>query len=306
MFLGYNCGIMQNSLLIVGVFIALLFWGPSMAEQQQGHAHTTNNKASNSEQQVPPTHVIINPPLPTGGNKPESTAGPSDPQEKPLPRFVRPEWVIVYVTIVYAIIGFFTLRDIRRQANLAERAAKATETSAIAAMGVAIPTLMLHKFSFSFEPGCSAKQFYKSLAIKIEIKNFGQSPAFLKKYAVTFTCEDQLPKYPKYGRAYTFETEDVLDAGKVHGMTCRPESDEISDGDVRALVAKTKLLAVYGYVSYGDIFGSPIRYMKFCKRLLEFDDSLPDTLVTDDGGIEYTSQQESYHSPAPHYPKNPN
>jgi hypothetical protein len=71
------------------------------------------------------------------GGKPESPNSQDQAAEKPLPRFERPEWVIVYVTVVYAFIAWLTLLSIKRQANTmdkqfadAKESGKHTETLA--------------------------------------------------------------------------------------------------------------------------------------------------------------------------------
>ena len=77
--------------------------------------------------------MVIDPPLPAPAPPSQLEAKPTQqaPPEKPLPRFERPEWVIVYVTMAYAIIAWLTLRTIKRQADLMERqAADARQASA--------------------------------------------------------------------------------------------------------------------------------------------------------------------------------
>jgi hypothetical protein len=112
---------MLRCLAIAAVLGAFLFGWPGVAENQQSGPHTANNKPDKQQRIVPPTHVVIDPPLPalTADDHPPQSKTPL--QEKPLPRFVRPEWVIVYVTIAYAIIAWYTLRSIKRQADTMEK-----------------------------------------------------------------------------------------------------------------------------------------------------------------------------------------
>jgi hypothetical protein len=108
---------MLKRLAIAAVLIALLFRRPCVSEQQQGSAHSTQAKAGQTQKPIPPTHVVIDPPLPASNGQPPAPTETNTPQEKPLPRFIRPEWVIVYVTVVYAILAWLTLRTIRKQAD---------------------------------------------------------------------------------------------------------------------------------------------------------------------------------------------
>lgn len=132
---------MLKSLAIVTVFGALLLGGPSVAKDQQSEAHAKQNQPAQAQQPVPPTHVIIDPSSATVRVKSEADENKKAAEEKPLPRFIRPEWVIVYITAVYVVISWLTLWAIKRQADLmegsgavAEQSAKAAEVSAKAAL----------------------------------------------------------------------------------------------------------------------------------------------------------------------------
>jgi hypothetical protein len=131
----------MKCLLIAAIVGANLLWGPSVSKAQQPNTHTGDNKAAKDKRVVPPTHAVIDPPLPAPASQPEPTK--SDPQtpEKPLPRFERPEWVIVYITAVYAFISWLTLRAMKRQANTMEQQAADARDSAAAATATAQGTL---------------------------------------------------------------------------------------------------------------------------------------------------------------------
>jgi len=91
---------------------------------------------------VPPTHVIIDPPLPAFNSaKPESANEQRPPQVKPLAWFLRPDFLIVWVTIAYAFISWLTVRATSRQANTMEAQAKDARDSAAAAAAIAQDTL---------------------------------------------------------------------------------------------------------------------------------------------------------------------
>jgi hypothetical protein len=184
-------------------------------------------------------------------------------------------------------------------------AAMAADESAKAAMGVAVPTLMLHKFEFLRGPDVrDDRTFLRFPRVEITVKNFGQSPAFLKAWNFRFVW-DELPEKPVYDFPYPCDVEEVIEPQGTYTLdpettaTISPTSEEDIDG----IIAGKKHLTVYGFVSYGDIFGSPIRYMKFCKQLIEFDLQRGYTLALDHGGYEYTGQHEHYDTPNRKWPK---
>lgn len=133
----YNFSIMLKYLAILTMFIALLLGGPGMAENQQSAAHAATSKPAANSPPVPPTHVVIDPPLPPSASPQKPSDSQSQSPEKPLPRFERPEWVIVYITALYALIAWWTLRAIKRQADTMDNTAKEARESSAQATGIA-------------------------------------------------------------------------------------------------------------------------------------------------------------------------
>lgn len=89
-----------------------------MAENQPGSSNAAHNVARQTQKPVPPTNAVMNPPLPSlNARNPEADDTQNSSTEKPLARWKRPEWVIVYVTVLYAIAAFLTLLVLRRQGN---------------------------------------------------------------------------------------------------------------------------------------------------------------------------------------------
>lgn len=117
-------------LIILGAF---LLW-PSAAQQQQAKPHAAGYKSIGPKQIVPPTHVVIDPPFPAITNsQPQPTNTQAQTPDEPLPRFLRPEWVIVFITAVYVFFTGLMLLTIRRQANTMDRQAKDATKAADAA-----------------------------------------------------------------------------------------------------------------------------------------------------------------------------
>src|SRR5579862_8015639 len=146
---------------VVTTMLAMLLLGwPSTAENQQSNSHKTSQKSAQNKQPAPPIHVVIDPPLPAASGKPESTSSQNQSAEKPLPRFERPEWVIVYVTLVYAFIAWLTLIAIKRQANtmesqLADARETGTHTETLAQQAVRQSDLTQRQFNLANRPWIS-------------------------------------------------------------------------------------------------------------------------------------------------------
>jgi hypothetical protein len=105
------------------IFVALLSGRPCVAVQQQGSTHAEQNEPSHAPQPVPPTHVVIDPPIPAPSSQQLSETHTNESADISLPGWRRPEWVIVYVTALYCFIAWLTLRPIKKQADLMERQA---------------------------------------------------------------------------------------------------------------------------------------------------------------------------------------
>lgn len=86
-----------------------------MAENQNGATHTAHGKADKDKQPPQPAASTVYSPDCCKTETPETK---KEPEEKPLPRFLRAEWVIVYVTVVYTGVAWFTLRRIAQQASV--------------------------------------------------------------------------------------------------------------------------------------------------------------------------------------------
>jgi len=105
-------------LFVAVIFSANLLGWPQVPEDQRGRATTSTRKSDKAQGPIPPTHIIVDPPIPTSGSQPPAPTKKDEPIEKQLPRYGRPEWVIVYITAVYCFITWLTLRKIKIQAEL--------------------------------------------------------------------------------------------------------------------------------------------------------------------------------------------
>lgn len=192
--------------------------------------------------------------------------------------FLKPEWVMVWATTAYALIALATLLAIRAQASTMEKSiavaresADAAKRSADIAIGVSIPTLVVHELGLGDVGAAGIEAFFQYPRMKILIKNYGQTPAFLKWWSLCFSCED-LPEVPIYDGPGDGMILDKLVVQPNEICTLPelfyPHRQEFSMEDAKAIAKREKPFRVYGYICYGDIFGNPLRRLKFCETVL--------------------------------------
>jgi hypothetical protein len=164
-----------------------------------------------------------------------------------------------------------TMKTIEVQAVHMERQTAAANLSAQAAMGVAVPTLMLDEFSFMPSATQSLKDDLRWPRMRISVKNFGQSPAFLRSFAVEFTCNEH-PSAMKYPHVLYFDPGTAVEAGKSFPLEEAGVAswEGFSEEDAAAIAAGKKTLFVYGCIWYGDVFGPAVHELRFCKWATEF------------------------------------
>jgi hypothetical protein len=269
---------MLKRLAILAVLVATQNPIPPNGSQQQEHPQT---QASTSQPKTPAATA----PQSTqkdGGDAQQKTPDQSKPKgywEEAFGPAYASNWVLALLAVVGGIVAGISLALIANQTKIlkdsvaaAKKAADAAEKSAIAAMGVAVPTLLLTKFAFHSGGIEDQEEYYRKPAVTIEFKNYGQSPAILKSYDVEFIWDGMPIKFfSPTGYPFLFE-EEVLDAGQCRLLD--PETTSsfgIADADTaHEYFIGGKCLKVYGYVRYCDIFGSPAKEMRFSKRLVEF------------------------------------
>jgi hypothetical protein len=295
---------MLKRLAILGL---LVFWVCGARSQVPGNGSGQHNKAQDKQETTDPSKPIVAIESPAGANNQDHAS--EKPAEYPWGELLAPanipNWFLVVVGGVTGWFVYKTLRAIKKQADIMEtqakdaresgaqatrialataqaarKAADAADISAKAAMGVAIPTLAIYKFSFVNTGRENPAVFYRYPRIRLELKNYGQSPAFLRKFSICLSWGDE-----KTGKSpsYPFDEEQVVDAGDTYAFS---ESDlEVLDNPspeaIQDLVAGKTHLTFAGWVSYKDMFGSPTRRLTFCKGLLEYDPDPAKMLVMD-------------------------
>ena len=179
----------------------------------------------------------------------------------------------------------------------AQKSADAAKISADIAASVSIPTLVVEKFDVGETGAANLEAFLQYPQISITVKNCGQTPAFLKWWTIIFTCED-LPDIPIYEGKPGCGI--ILDKVIVEPSTSYPlpslfypHRQQLAIENVKAVVDRHKMLSVYGYICYGDLFGSPLRRLKFCETALNlFDGPKPTIGWADFGDPAYTGTDQ--------------
>src|SRR5215472_6828286 len=215
--------------------------------------------------------------------------------------------LLVVVGVLQVLLLLFTLRFIRKQTREMRRQrvlmrkqwgemwqqtaslkdyveetkkiAKSTVDNANIAASVSVPRLVIDKFEqvVGLADLRAMLQFPK---VKVVIKNYGQTPAFLKSWNIIFTCEE-LPLVPDYWnqpgqpgvriRAAGIMLErEVVEPNQPYTL---PElmhwhRTEFSPEDVQAIIDRKKQLWCYGFICYHDLFGNPPQRFKFCEYAL--------------------------------------
>jgi uncharacterized membrane protein YciS (DUF1049 family) len=161
---------------------------------------------------------------------------------------------------------------LRDSVKAAQAGADAAKISADIAAGVSVPTLVVHEFETGDVGAADERAFFQCPKIKITVKNYGQTPAFLKWWCLCFSCE-QLPEVPIYGGfpgSGVFLERVVIQPGEPYTLPDLLYTDRqmFSAEDVEAIVNRQKVFCAYGYICYGDIFGNTFRRLKFCETVL--------------------------------------
>jgi hypothetical protein len=171
---------------------------------------------------------------------------------------------------------------LERSVKAAQDSADLAKQSANMAVRVAIPTLVIDKFEQANTGAASLEATIQFPNVRIVLKNYGQTPALLRSWNIVFTCEE-LPLTPDYwnqpGHPEVKPTaagivlqKDVIQPNQPYTIPDLHswQRTELSPEDIQAVITRKKTLWAYGFICYDDLFGSPLRRMKFCEMALNF------------------------------------
>jgi hypothetical protein len=178
---------MLKRLAVVSLFGILLLGRLGVAGGQLGKPLEKRDRPTQTQQPVPPTHVIIDPSSATVHIRSEADDSKKTPEERPLPRFTRPEWVIVYITAIYVFISAWTLIAVNKQANIANRALIAQFRPRIIVRAITLdpPTSAIYD-------GLDDKAW----KIELHLKNSGGTVAHIQECVASFFLESTAPNPP--------------------------------------------------------------------------------------------------------------
>jgi hypothetical protein len=197
-------------------------------------------------------------------------------------------WILAAFAIVATVIGLRTLRKIRDQtkaaivaADTSQRSAKAAEksvdTQRQAMLTVERPHLLFENpklFGFSPEPPKDSDpklpfdEYKKRVeaptypSVTYRVKNYGKSPAWITKWAVSFKSIDQLPQIPAYEEQKVIGF--AIPAGEAFPQESMLQPVGLSYNQRMRILERKERLFIYGFIEYTDIFKEIPHQMGFC------------------------------------------
>lgn len=195
-------------------------------------------------------------------------------------------WLVIIAGLTGGVIGWQSW-ETRKSAQATrdsiphqEKAAKAASLNAKAAIGIAIPTLRLETFELIAD--WRDQDSLRSPVLKIIVRNYGTTPAFLTSMALAFICGD-LPAKPDY-TSVPYSGDRVVPAGKDRTLTAQRSLPYLSTDEVKAITEERTGFTICVRLSYQDIFESPVRRLVFCRNLLH---------LSEDGSSEWFGDQHN-------------
>lgn len=220
MFLGYNYRIMNHRGIMLVLLAGSFFWGRDASQQEKTSPSASADHADQTQNVVPPPSTVVDPPATTPPNQTVPAPEQHASQPDTLCWFLRPEWVIVWVTLIYTVLTGFTLLAIKRQADLMagalkdarkESEANAISTAATLKVISRQADTMAIQIKMMKEQGRARLDLDVGRTLKVEVdgedltqvlatlsvRNIGASRAFVKRTSVALTTklrDEELPR----------------------------------------------------------------------------------------------------------------
>ncbi len=250
-------------LILTGWACVLL--ASASASSQLPHVSGPRPSSTGSEAQQQPTPTV---PVPAGiQQQPTAPNGQRAGQEKQQDRNdQRSEWrePIVIVTgaavFIYLLILLVYLRqltEMRESTEATKRSAdaalKAAETAERAMKTQERPHVFVERVEFRYIDRSDTPPRPFTCAAVYRLKNYGKSPAWIKRHVMQFVMKETLPECPQYGfpdRRYGYwipPGEDIPGDRPFDGP-------ELTDTHWAELDAGRMKLFVYGMIEYTDKF----------------------------------------------------
>jgi hypothetical protein len=238
-------------LLFSLVFVAFLLFlsvnakDVSKADSEQIKPHGTQTTPEN-----PSTRIEINIGNPSNAAPPQAQEQHAIAEAKAAP-ITKGEWLIAGITAVYAVISYFMLRAIKRQASAAE--------ADIAAQS---PWIMVN---VEYSPGMTGPflgtssgkdiegvQQHTDFIFRFDCVNHGRTPALITEKSATLKMvpKGKLPNNPDLTSLTVFDRRvEPLAAGE---KSKQGKDEYLSVPGYRSL---DEWIVLYGVVKYRDVFG---------------------------------------------------
>lgn len=152
--------------------------------------------------------------------------------------------------------------DMKDSIAVAQRAVKAAEMSAKAAVGVSLPFLNVERVTGTTEPdNLDVANWIRSLRPKIVIKNYGNTPAFVIETLINAKITNVLEGSPIYKAVRKVPEQYVIDKGctKEYAEYLFDPSKAFTEDEITlaATFDTPGWLHVYGYIAFTDYMGEP-------------------------------------------------
>jgi hypothetical protein len=268
------------------IWIALLM---IFACAAQGQSHPpTPSKETNPPQKQPAHIEQQTDPNPRGTDKapfvikiigPEDSAAntsKTENQRNDKSAFIwgmTPEYATAIFTLLLVVVGtatavvlIYQFRQMVRATAATEKAANAADLSAKAAMGVALPNLILSHLDFGAMGAADFDARLQAPKIDVQMVNYGKTFAIRTHQSMEIVCIDVLPEVPVYKNVVRLPFAGMVVDQNEGCQLVQTQRWMFSLEDVREIKSGRKFLWVYGFISYEDFLGKG-HVRRFCQRL---------------------------------------
>lgn len=261
--------------------LVLLFaLGPWSSHHYSSHAAELAAYSANSSNNVPPAQPCAAA-LTKPTNQNDSCCCQSQSNQDNLPLYKRPEWISIWVAVIYALLAAGTLWAIWRQGKTANDIQKKTTR----------PWVLFHGFRiYSFETRESQTGAPHPTRVTYTLKNWGKTPARITASEIRFELSDS-PDVPPHPEIYQIDKfninphvlpqNDFRESSQKLMPSGWPDSSQVD-----AYYNMRSFLWVYGIATYEDVHGTKYE-TRFCFRSADYPLRVRPLALRLDGPPEY-------------------
>lgn len=146
--------------------------------------------------------------------------------------------------------------DFKASIAAAQKAAEAADLSAKAAIGVELPSLHVENVTATLQDSHSFNEWIKSFSIRISIRNYGRTPAFITEVIVNMmACKNgEVPNRPIYKEFTIVPRQLVVPPGQATEFTEYSyfNNCHFSEEDISNILSGDINIYVYGVIRFRD------------------------------------------------------